>query len=72
MVAKKTIYLEAKRTTRRGFYDAKTAVEFERFGNVLSRENDRAQIFKRAKQMTTTNRDIVGDKCVRNDRFGFK
>ena len=72
MIAKKTIYLEAKRTTRRAFYDAKTAVEFERFGNVLSRENDRAQIFKRAKQMTTTNRDIVGDKCVRNDRFGFK
>ena len=38
MVAKKTIYLEAKRTTRTAVYDAKTAAELERFGNVLSRE----------------------------------
>ena len=34
---------------------------------MLRRENDRAQVFKIAKQITTTNRDIAGDKCVKND-----
>ena len=37
---------------------------------MLRRENDRAQVFKIAKQITTTNRDIAGDKCVKNDGRG--
>ena len=38
------------------------------FVNALRREDDRAQVFKIAEQMTAINQDIVGDKCVRNDR----
>ena len=37
---------------------------------MLRRENDRAQVFKIAKQITTTNRDIAGDKCVKDDGRG--
>ena len=59
-------YLEAKRTTRRAVYDAKRTAELERSGNLL-READSAQVFKIAKQMTTTNLDIVGDISVGND-----
>ena len=49
-------YLEAKRTTRRAVYDAKRTneLEFE-------------LVFKIAKQMTTTNLDIVGDTSVAKD-----
>lgn len=61
-------YLEAKRAAKRAVYDAKKAAEEERFGQVLRREDDRAEVFKIAKQMISTNRDVVGDKCVRNDR----
>ena len=61
-------YLETKRTARRAVYDAKRAAKLKRFGNVLRGEDDRAQVFKIAKQMTTINQDIVGDKCIRNDR----
>lgn len=35
---------------------------------MLRRDDDRAQVFKIAKQMTTTNQDTVGEKCVRNDK----
>ena len=35
---------------------------------MLRRDDDRVQVFKIAKQMTTTNQDTVGEKCVRNDR----
>ena len=48
-------YLEAKRTARRAVYDAKRAAELKRFGNVLRRRDDRAEVFKITKQMTTTN-----------------
>ncbi len=60
-------YLEAKRAAKRAVYDAKKIAEEERFRDVLRREDDRAEVFKIAKQMTTSNRDVVGDKCVRND-----
>ena len=61
-------YLEAKKTAKRAFYDAKRASELERFENVLKREDDRAQVFKISKQVTTTNQEMVGDRRVRNDR----
>ena len=60
-------YLETKRTARRAVYDKKRAAKLEKFENVLGREDDRPQSFKIAEQMTT-NQDIVGDKCIRNDR----
>ena len=61
-------YLEAKRAAKRAVYDAKRVAEEERFGGELRREDDRAEVFKIAKQMTASNRDVVGDKCVGNDR----
>ena len=35
---------------------------------MLKREDDRAKVFKIAQQMTSTNRSIIGNKCVRKDR----
>ena len=61
-------YLEAKRASKRAVYNAKRAAEQERFGDVLCREDHRDEVFKIAKQMKSTNRDVVGDKCVRDDK----
>ena len=61
-------YPEAKRTARKAVSDAKRVAKLERFGDVLRREDEIAQLSKIAKQMTATNRDIVCDKCIRNDR----
>ena len=61
-------YLDAKRAARRAVYNAKEKSEKERFGNVLIREDQREEVFKIAKQMAAVNRDVVGDKCVRNDK----
>ena len=47
-------YLEAKRTARRGVYDTKRTAELQRFGNVLRREDDKAQVFKIVKQMMSS------------------
>lgn len=62
MVAKD--YLEAKRTAGTVVYDAKRTDKLEGFRNVSRREDDRAQVFKITKQMTTANQDTVGDKCI--------
>lgn len=35
---------------------------------MLRRGDDRAGIFNIAKEATATNRNVVGDKCVENDR----
>ena len=42
-------YLEVKRAAKRAVYHAKKAAEEERFGNVLRREDDRAEVFKIAR-----------------------
>ena len=63
-------YLIAKKAARRGVYNAKKRAEEERFGEVLRREDQREEVFKIAKQMAAANKDVVGDKCVRNDK-GF-
>ena len=61
-------YLEAKKAAKRAVYDARKLAEEERFGDVLRREDDRVEVFKIAKQMMKTNQDVIGEKCVRNDR----
>ena len=48
-------------------YEAKKRAEEERFGNILQREDQRTDLFRIAKQMISVNRDVVGDKCVKND-----
>ena len=60
-------YLEAKRATKRAVYEAKKLAKQERFGDVLRREDHRAEVFRIAKQMMSTNRDVVGDKCIIDD-----
>ena len=60
-------YLKAKRAAKKAVYEAKKIAEQERFGNILGREDQRADLFRIAKQMTSSNRDIVGDNCVKND-----
>ena len=35
---------------------------------MLRREDDRAEVFKVTKQVAATNRDVVGDKCMKNER----
>ena len=35
---------------------------------MLKREDDRAKVFKIAQQMSSTNRSIIGNKCVRKGR----
>ena len=35
---------------------------------MLRRGDDRAGVFNIAKEATATNRNVVGDKCVENDR----
>ena len=35
---------------------------------MLKREDNRAQVFKISKQVTTTNQEMVGDRRVRNVR----
>ena len=49
-------YPEAKRTARKAVYDAKRVAKLERFGDVVRREDEIAQLSKIAKQMTATNR----------------
>ena len=49
-------------------YDTKRTAGLQRSGNVLRREDDKAQVFKIVKQMTITNHNTVGDKCEINDR----
>ena len=34
---------------------------------MLTRDDQKNEVFKIAKQMTKTNQDIIGEKCVRDD-----
>ena len=60
-------YLAAKRRAKSVVYAAKKRVEEERFPNLLTRDDQKNEVFKIAKQMTKTNQDIIGEKCVRDD-----
>ena len=48
-------------------YAAKKKAEEERFGDVLRREDHRAEVFKIARQMKAANKDVMGENCVKND-----
>ena len=60
-------YLEAKRRAKSEVYAAKRRAEEERFPNVLTRDDQKNEVFKIAKQMAKTNQDIIGEKCVKGD-----
>ena len=54
-------YLAAKRRAKSVVYAAKKRVEEERFPNLLTRDDQKNEVFKIAKQMTKTNQDIIGE-----------
>ena len=61
-------YLQAKRDLKRAVYGAKKSAEEEKFGNIIGREDSRKDVFKIAKQMKAENCDLVGGKCIKNDK----
>ncbi len=63
----KELYQVARRETRHQVYLARGEAESKRFANVLRREDQRREVFRNAKQCVSTNQDVVGEKCVRND-----
>ena len=52
----------------RAIYDVRRVAEQVRFGEVLKREDNRTEVFKIAKHMCLTNRDVIGENCVKNDQ----
>ena len=62
--AAKEAYNDAKRVAKRTVWQAKAKAEEDTFANISPNDSS---IFKVAKQMTRTNQDVVGEKCVRND-----
>ena len=48
----------------------KTAEE-ERFSNIFNRDNSKKEVLKIAKQMKAESCNVVGDKCVKNDKGNF-
>ena len=61
-------YLQAKRDSKRAVYAAKKSAEEETSSNIIGKENSRKEVFKIAKQMKAANCDLVGDKCIKNDK----
>ena len=59
-------YLEAKKAMKT-VYSAKCKTEREKFGNVMQRDDQKYDVFKIAKRMVKTNRDIIGEQCIRSD-----
>ena len=64
----KSEYLRAKKAAKRAVYDARRVAEPVRFGEVLRREDNRAEVFKIAKHMCAANRDVIGENCVKNKK----
>ena len=60
----KTAYMDAKRVAKHAVWLAKSEAEKEEFATVSP---DGDNVFRIAKQMAHTNRDIVSENCVRND-----
>ena len=46
----------------------KKTAEEERFSNIINRDDSRKEVFKIAKQMKAEDCDVIGDKCVKNER----
>ena len=61
-------YLQAKRDSKRAVYAAKKSTEKERFSNIIGKEDSRKEVFKIAKQMKVEHFDVVGNKCIKNDK----
>ena len=43
-------------------------MEEEKFSSIINRDDSRKEVFKIVKQMEAKNCDVVGDKCVKNDK----
>ena len=62
--AAKAEYNEAKRVAKRAVWLAKSRAEKEVFDPLSTNDDD---FYRLAKQMDRSNRDVVGENCVRND-----
>ena len=56
-----------KKAARRAVYDAKQQAHSKDF-QVINTNNDRNKIFKKAQAIKDTNKDVTGEKCVRQDK----
>jgi len=63
---------EAKRAAKKGIWKARE-VERKKFGEKLEEENEKGTVFRVAKQMVRSNRDVVGGDCIKdtNGRIVF-
>ena len=60
MVAKKVIWKQNKS-------EVLLRRDEEILPNVFRRDDENGEVFNIAKQMTTTNQDVVEEKCIRNN-----
>ena len=60
-------YVEAKRGAKYEVYAAIKQAEEVSFASVTG-DSEKDKVYKIARQMAKTNQDIVGEKCIRNDR----
>ena len=60
----KEAYNESKRVAKRLVWLAKSEAERDAFSAITS---DRNEIYNLARQIDSHNRNVIGDKCVRND-----
>ena len=56
-----------KKAARRAVYDVKQQAHSKDF-QVINTNNDRNKIFKKAQAIKDTNKDVTGEKCVRQDK----
>ena len=64
MKRSKEDYNLAKKVVKQTVFAAKKKAEKEKLNNI---EKDTVTVFRIAKQMRKENKDIVGEKCIRND-----
>lgn len=61
-------YLEAMCRARREGYKAKQQTQHDAFAEKLNNAGGRGKIFKTARRMVASNRNVVGQQCVRSDQ----
>ena len=64
---KKKEYQLAKKAASRAVYDAKRQAQSEYFWDINT-NNDRDRMFKRAREIKDTTKDVTREKCVRDDK----
>ena len=64
----KTAYIDVKSFTKRAVWLAKSEVQKEEFATLTPDGNG---VFYVIKQLNHTDRDVVGENCVRNDDGEF-